>query len=242
MRPPPLYRGENRETREFEGLSEEIPVRVINLSHPIEPNASATPPSAAVEISALGAEEAETSAAIKSARLFIGIQTETHIEAPFHFFEGKLTIDKVPLERCLGMATIVHLPHHGAFSEITAEDVAPYADSIWRTKRVLFYTDWYKRWKTEGYFTDHPTLTEACAAFLLRCGVVLAGVDFPSVDRYPFPVHIALLGHDVLIIENLANYDFLSSDTVELVAIPLEMVGQSGSPVRALAIEKDETD
>lgn len=221
-------------------------MRIINLSHPIEPDTPVLPHYPSVEIMPLDTGEHEIPSLsephINSAHLSIGLHSGTHIEAPFHFFDGKLTIDQVPLERCLGMTTIVHLPHHGAFSEISAEDIAPFADSIWRTKRVLFYTGWYKHWKTNLYFTDHPVLTEACAALLLRCGVVLVGVDFPSVDRYPFPVHIALLGHDALIIENLTNYDFLSSEQIELIAIPLEIVGQEGSPVRALAIEKDETD
>lgn len=234
--------GRNRELARarayFEGLTRAYSVRVINLSHPIEPDFAALPRNPSVEILTSEIDGSRHPVA----KLSIELHSGTCIEAPFHFFEGKLTIDKVPLERCLGMTTIVHLPHHGAFSEITAEDVAPFADSIWKTKRVLFYTGWHKLWKTESYFTDHPALSESCAMFLLNCGVVLVGVDFPSVDRYPFPVHIALLGREVVIIENLANYEFLSRDTVDLIAIPLEIVGQSGSPVRALAIEKDDTD
>ncbi len=218
-------------------------MRVINLSHPIEADTPILPNYPSVEVMGRDGEGSiGENPHTRNAKLSIGLQVGTHIEAPFHFFEGKLTIDQVPLERCMGKATVVHLPERPAFSEITRQDLLPYKKQLRNTQRVLLYTDWYKRWKEGNYYTDHPILTQECAEFFLQCGVHLVGVDFPSVDTYPFPVHTALLGNEVLIIENIANFDFLSTDTIELVAIPLQIVGKGGSPVRALAIERDAND
>jgi len=65
------------------------------------------------------------------------------------------------------------------------------------------------------------------------CGLI--GVDTPSVDRPPYPAHLAILGADVLIVENLTNLDTLPAE-FELVATSLKIVGRDGSPVRAVAI------
>ena len=71
---------------------------------------------------------------------------------------------------------------------------------------------------------------------LLDCGVQLVGVDTPSVDRLPFEAHLALLGHGVLIVENLTNLDAIPADVFQLVALPLKILGRDGSPVRAVAL------
>jgi arylformamidase len=67
--------------------------------------------------------------------------------------------------------------------------------------------------------------------------VHLVGVDFPSVDRAPFLTHVALLSHNVLILENLTNLSEIRAGSFRLVAIPLKITGRDGSPVRAIALQ-----
>lgn len=74
------------------------------------------------------------------------------------------------------------------------------------------------------------------ARLIVDCGVQLVGVDTPSVDRPPFDAHLALLGNDVLIVENLANLDAITAEVFQLAALPLALVGRDGSPVRAIAL------
>lgn len=78
-------------------------------------------------------------------------------------------------------------------------------------------------------------ITGAAARLLVDCGVRLVGVDTPSVDREPFAAHLALLGSDVVIVENLTNLEAIPRDEFELIATPLAVVGRDGSPVRAVA-------
>ena len=75
-------------------------------------------------------------------------------------------------------------------------------------------------------------ITGPAARLLVDCGVQLVGVDTPSVDRSPFEAHLALLGNDVLIVENLTNLDAIPGENFELVAVPLAILGRDGSPVR----------
>lgn len=51
-----------------------------------------------------------------------------------------------------------------------------------------------------------------------------------------FPVHKILLKNDIIIIENICNLAQIDKKKFKLIAIPLKLLGASGSPVRALAI------
>jgi kynurenine formamidase len=85
--------------------------------------------------------------------------------------------------------------------------------------------------------TDHPVITREAAQLLIGCGVHLVGVDFPSVDVPPFETHLELLGHGVLIVENLTRLEEIRGNTFHFTALPLKIVGRDGSPVRAIAAE-----
>jgi arylformamidase len=98
-------------------------------------------------------------------------------------------------------------------------------------------TGWAKQWGRPEYFTQHPVIASDAADFLIECGVHLVGVDFPSVDQAPFLTHVALLSHNVLILENLTNLSEIRSPSFRLVAVPLKFTGRDGSPVRAIALE-----
>jgi arylformamidase len=79
--------------------------------------------------------------------------------------------------------------------------------------------------------------TPEAAQFVVDCGVRLVGVDFPSVDRPPFPAHIAFLGNGIVIVENLTNLPAIEKEVFHLVVLPLKFTGRDGSPVRAIALE-----
>ncbi len=86
------------------------------------------------------------------------------------------------------------------------------------------------------YFTEYPDITTDAAEFLVECGVHLVGVETGSVDFHPNETHIVLLGNDVLIIECLTNLDKIRSERFLFSAIPLNLEGLDGSPVRAVAL------
>ncbi len=67
-------------------------------------------------------------------------------------------------------------------------------------------------------------------------GVQLVGVDTPSVDQPPFPAHLPLLTHDVIIVENLTKLNAIRSQIFELIVLPLKVTAREASPVRAIAV------
>lgn len=66
------------------------------------------------------------------------------------------------------------------------------------------------------------------ARFLLSRKVKMLGMDLPSPDEYPFPVHKLLLENNVYILENLTNLDkLLNLSAFEVIAFPLKMRADS---------------
>jgi kynurenine formamidase len=157
----------------------------------------------------------------------------THMDAPYHFFGEGRAIDHVPLEHCMGPALLVRTNT----LDIQRAHLEPREAEMRELRRVIFNTGWHRRWGEADYFGEHPVISEDAAQYLTECGVVLVGIDTPSVDRVPYATHLELLGKDVLIIENLTNLDRIAGDRFTLVAFPLKIAGRDGSPVRAIAFE-----
>ena len=62
-----------------------------------------------------------------------------------------------------------------------------------------------------------------------RAGVSAAGFDSPSPDTAPFATHKKLLGHGILIIENLVNLErLLGVGEFEVVALPVKFAADGG--------------
>ena len=85
----------------------------------------------------------------------------------------------------------------------------------------------------------HPYLSGAAARSLVEAGVTLVGTDALNVDPTDEPssaAHAALLGADVLIVENLTKLEELAAGRAHRCAfVPLRLAGADGSPVRAFA-------
>ncbi|MGD9720852.1 MAG: cyclase family protein [Pirellulales bacterium] len=212
---------------------------IVDLSHPLSEQTPAFPGDPPPQITVLDATGRPSTAGerhLNSSHLAIGVHCGTHMDAPFHFFGEGTTIDRVPLDRCVGPAALVRLPYREFGLSIEAAHLAPHAERIRTAGRVIINTAWHHRWGQNDYFTEHPVITGAAARLLVECGAVLVGVDTPSVDRPPYEAHLAILGGGLLILENLTNLDAVPGDTFELVATPLAIVGRDGSPVRAMAI------
>jgi kynurenine formamidase len=170
----------------------------------------------------------------------------THMDAPRHFLEGGGTIDRVPLERCIGPALVVDLSHKGPHSLITVEELAPYVAQITPGSRVLLRTDWDRYANQAEYRQDMPRVSAELARWLVERKINLLGVQTPSVasvrpeDKAELiEVHQILLKAEIIIVEGLANLSQLNQAVVTFIALPLKIAGCDGSPVRALALEKE---
>jgi arylformamidase len=170
---------------------------------------------------------------VQGTRLAFGAHTGTHIDAPRHFIAGGATIDEIPLGVLIGPCLLVDHQSEGPVIEATDLEKINW-DGV---KRVVFRTK-SAFFAMEGDFRpDYVGLGLDAAEFLVAKGVQLVGMDYLSVERFEsqsdFPVHKALLGAGVVVIEGLKLKD-LAPGYYELVALPLLLEGSEGSPARVL--------
>lgn len=165
----------------------------------------------------------------------------THLDAPSHFIPGGRSIEQIPLDRVTGPGVVLDVAGK-ANTGIDADALSrsgpvPEPDEI-----VLIRTGWDEKAGTPAYFR-HPYLLQSAVQWLIEHHVKLVGLDLitpeipESVRKGPFswPVHRALLGNDVLLIENVCNMKPLLGQRVEVLAAPISIKGGDGSPVRLLA-------
>ncbi len=167
----------------------------------------------------------------------------THMDAPRHFLPEGATLEEQDLSVCVGRATLVNIAPSAPKQLITVDDLGALADSIQPGTRLLFRTDWHKRYGTPQYRDELPRISLPLAQWLVERKVAMIGVEPPSVadvnnKQELTAVHQTLFRGNVLIVEGLAHLDQITSPVVEFVALPMKITGGDGSPVRAIAIER----
>jgi len=162
------------------------------------------------------------------------IHLGTHIDAPAHFIVDGATLDHVPLETMVGPCRVVEFSG-GAGSEIPAQVMAGGNPS----ERVLFKTFNSQLLSQSKFDPRFVAMSESLAHLLVRDGVRLVGIDYFSVDRFDSSdrvVHHILLGAGVVILEGI-NLAAVDPGEYQLIALPLNIVGAEGSPVRAVLLK-----
>lgn len=139
----------------------------------------------------------------------------THLDSPKHYnyFQGKKTIDKVPVDVLVGETVWVHLPDKKNLEPITNDDLEEAAKGIeLKNKRLLIttgYTD--NNWGKDDYFQVSPYLTPEAAKWMLEKEICMVAIDFQT-DKpgdASFPVHNILLSEEVYILEYISNVNEL---------------------------------
>ena len=171
--------------------------------------------------------------------LVMGTQTGSHVDAPYHFSNEGATIDQMELDFFLGDAIVVRVTDKKAEEAITMEDIEPYKEQITPGKIVLFNTNWYKKRGTEEFF-HHPYVNGEVAHYLVEQGVRFIGIDTINADQTggtEFPVRDLFSEKRLMIGENWAYFDKIDFENPYVIALPMNVVGCDGSPVRAIAVE-----
>ena len=160
--------------------------------------------------------------------------TGTYLDTPFHRFAQGHDLATLPLERVAGVPlTVVRRP----FKLGLSIDADAFVGRPIRGRAVLIHTGWDTRWGTPAYFNEHPFLTEAAALYLAEHGAALVGIDSHNIDdtrTMRRPVHTALLGAGVPIVEHLTCLSEVTDDA-RFYAVPPRFEGVGTFPVRAYA-------
>lgn len=168
----------------------------------------------------------------------------THMDAPRHFLPEGSTIDQVDLTVCIGPARVIDLTPVKPRELLTIQHLRGKVGEIQPGDRLLLRTDWYKRHGTAEYREELPRIHLDLAHWLVEHGIALLGVEPPSVADVNHrdeltSVHRVLLSGGIVIVEGLANLDQIQSDIVDLIVLPLKVLGGNGAPVRAVAIQPE---
>lgn len=106
-------------------------------------------------------------------------------------------------------------------------------------KAVLFHTGWEVHWATDRYGeAGHPFLAVETAKALVDAGVSVVGIDSVNIDDTrggERPIHTALLGAGIPIVEHLCRLDDIGDRAFTFTALPPAVVWMGTFPVRAVA-------
>lgn len=181
----------------------------------------------------------------------------THIDAPFHFAEGKWTTERIPLARTIGAAIVIDVRRQAEADRdyrLSAADIRRWEKRYGRVPSraiVLMHSGWGKYWgDRKRYFGSaeagdasnlhFPGFAKDAAEFLVKQRRVNAvGIDTPSIDHGPakdFIVHQVFGAANVPIFENVAALDRLPAKGATVFAIPMKIKGGSGAPLRIFAV------
>ncbi len=151
------------------------------------------------------------------------VHTGTHIDTPLHMRKGNKTIMDYPLNRFFGNARLFDVIGQNPITDLNAYDMIQPGDII------LLRTGY--NYQTSNY----PVISETLARKLIEKKIGMLGIDTPSPDTIPFPIHHLLFEHDILILENLVNLNALPLNktfTLEAYPLPYDL---EASPTRVIA-------
>jgi len=167
----------------------------------------------------------------------------THLDAPLHFIEGGKSIDEVRLENTLGDAILIDVSDKPVDQPV---EIRMLENKLSKTKDEIKEGDivllrvWPGEWNSSGFF-QAAGISLAASKWLadkkIKCvGLNLANAD--TVSDMQRPCHMELLGRGVGIIENLVNLDKLTKTRFFFIGLPLNIIGLTASPIRAIALEE----
>ena len=166
----------------------------------------------------------------------------THMDAPTHYDINDMSVDRIPLERCMGAAWVVDCGSVKPKELLTPGHFGDTAAKISSGDFVLIRTEWSRFAGEPCYRDELPRIGVELAEWFAERRIALLGVEPPAVaDVHNHDeiqtIHKILLKADIIIVEGLAHLDKIRNEKVEFIALPLKVAGGDGAPVRALAIE-----
>lgn len=205
---------------------------IIDISPPIHPGIAVWPGDVRFrrEVALDMAEGANLTLSSVTTTVHVG----AHADARSHYLTTGDDIASHPLEPYLGPCEVIAVE-----LERGARIRPEHLPATLRAPRVLFKTGSFPN--PDDFNEDFNALSPELIAELARRGVVLAGIDTPSIDLFHDKVlatHEAIARHGVMNLEGLVLKD-VEPGVYQLIALPLKLVGADAAPVRAVLIARE---
>jgi arylformamidase len=171
-------------------------------------------------------------------KIWFGVHTATHVDAPNHFIEGTRRVDQLDLEKLIGPCRVV------AVDDAVEAILPEHLNGVSGVERLLFKTRNSAFWNApeRGFRSDFTYISPEAARVIADRGIKLVGIDYLSVEKFgstDFATHRTLLKNEIVIIEGL-DLRAVEPGDYELVCLPLKYVGGSGdgAPARTVLIKR----
>ena len=169
--------------------------------------------------------------AVNVSALTMSSHSGAHADAPLHYDAAGMSIDAVALDAYLGPCLVIDARSFGDL--LAAHHLPPLNGAT----RVLFRT--YDAFPRDRWTDRWTAVAAETIAALAAAGVVLIGIDGPSLDPQEsktMDAHHAVAAADMRILEGLV-LDGVAAGWYELIALPLSIAGADAAPVRAVLRE-----
>jgi arylformamidase len=176
----------------------------------------------------------KTGASLLLSSIHTTVHLGAHADAPSHYHPSGAGIGERPLDYYLGPCQVITVATPGG-ARIMPQDLGG-VEIL--SSRILLKTRSYPN--PNLWNSDFSSLSPDLVDFLAQQGVMLVGIDTPSID--PFDDRL-LLSHSAVYVKNLAILEGIVLDEVSdgfytLIALPLRLKDGDASPVRAILLPR----
>ncbi len=231
--------------------------RVVDMTYGLGPETVYRPTAKKFEMETVSYGKTEAGFFYAANNLCMAEHGGTHMDAPIHFAEGRITADRVPLSAGIGPAVVVDVRKKADRDRdyrLQVDDLKNWEGDHGRIPDgaiVILFSGWGERWPDAKRYLGtakrgdvgnlhFPGFSAKAARFLVEeRNIAAIAVDTASIDYGPsddFPVHRIINGANKPGFENLANVDRLPAAGATLIALPLKVEGGSGAPARIIAV------
>lgn len=162
----------------------------------------------------------------------------TYVQSSSEMFSDRDTIEKISLDRLIIKSAVMKIPK-GAREKVTVEDLEKSGVIPEKGDGLIVATCWDSHWNMPDFVTHSPHFTPESMEWILQKKVSLLAGDMSLYDDYHNPTGLLreLFKQDLLVVAPLIHLDRITHPFITLMALPLKIVGVSGSPCRVIAIE-----
>jgi arylformamidase len=172
----------------------------------------------------------EAGQAVNVGAISMSAHAGAHADAPWHYDPNGARVGGLDLARYVGPARVIDA--RAAVACVRPADIAAAMDAA--PPRILLRT--YARFPHDAWRSDFTAIAAETIDFLADRGVVLIGVDAPSLDpetSKTMDAHQALRRRGMSVLEGLV-LDHAAPGDYELIALPLPLADMDAAPVRAV--------
>jgi arylformamidase len=167
----------------------------------------------------------------------------THIEVPFHHKRDGADIADFPFRQLIGPLVILDFRHKKPGESISLDELKAHEKKIHAGDIVFLWSGMDKVYHDNERWNDQPHLTIEANKWLVEkkigcLGSDASGLEVPGTDYQPN--HQAIMDAGIPMIESLKGLDQVATGDWIVFILPLPIVGLEASPLRVIAIPREE--